>query len=313
MRWSYSASRSFRQCQRQWFFKNVAAAARAKDPFRKRAYLLGKLQSISAWRGNIVDDVISNTIIPKVNRRLPITLQEAKNRARSLFDRQLDYALRHPIKDLTLKVSQEGDDFAVFHAMEYEGELPKYEIERAWGEVETALGNLFKMEDIKQILKSSDYVISQRALQFRLMENVTVLAYPDVIAFHNDAPPTIIDWKVHTFGMNDAWLQLAIYAIALSRCNPHKDFPSGFEAQPQELALYEVQLLTNVVRKHSLEEEQIVEAEEYMISSAYEIACLTEGRKYTDLNVEDFRTAVHAETCQRCAFRAICWEKSHVH
>ena len=312
MRWSYSASRSFHQCQRQWFFKNVAASARAKDPFRKRAYLLGKLQSISAWRGSIVDDVISKLIIPNVNHRPPITLNDAKTYARSLFDRKLAYALRHPIRDLTLKVSQEGDDFAVFHAMEYEGELPKYEIERAWGEVETALGNLFKMEDIKQILKSSDYVISQRALQFRLMENVTVLAYPDAIAFRRSDPPVIIDWKVHAFGTNDAWLQLAIYAIALSRCKPHKDFPVGFGMQPQELDLYEAQLLTNVVREHLLEEEQIIEVEEYMQDSAYEIICLTEGRKYIDLNVEDFRVARYAETCQRCAFRAICWEKPHV-
>ena len=313
MRWSYSASRSFRQCQRQWFFKNIAANAMAKDSFRKRAYLLSKLQSISAWRGRIVDDVISNMIIPNLNRGVRITLKDAKNRARDLFNRQLAYARRHPITDLDLQVSKEGDDFAVFHALEYEGELPEHEIERAWCEVENALVNLFSLDDVKYILKSSDYIVSQRALQFTLMDDVTVLAYPDVLAFHRDAPPAIIDWKVHAFGTHDAWLQLAIYAIALSRCDPHADFPSGFETQPQELALYEVQLLTNVVRKHSLEEEQIVEAEEYMISSAYEIACLTEGRKYTDLNVEDFRTAVHAETCQRCAFRAICWEKSHVY
>ena len=313
MRWSYSASRSFRQCQRQWFFKNMAANAIAKDPLRKRAYLLGKLQSISAWRGSIVDDVLSKTLIPNLNRGVCSTLQDVRNRARNLFDEQLAYARRHPISDLGLQVSKEGDDFAVFHVMEYEGKIPDHEIEQAWCEIETALVNLFSLDDIKHILKSSDYIVSQRALQFRLMDDVTVLAYPDVIAFRGDAPPTIIDWKVHTFGTNDAWLQLAIYAIVLSRCKPHTDFPSDFKIQPQELALYEVQLLTNVVRKHSLEEEQIVEAEEYMISSAYEIACLTEGRKYTDLNVEDFRTAVHAETCQRCAFRAICWEKSHVH
>ena len=313
MRWSYSASRSFRQCQRQWFFKNIAANARAKDSSRKRAYLLGKLQSISAWRGSIVDYVLSETLIPNLNHGVCSDPQDVKNRARDLFDRQLAYARRHPITDLGLQVSKEGDDFAVFHVMEYEGEIPEHEIEQAWCEIEAAIVNLFSLDDINYILNSSDYIISQRALQFRLMDDVTVLAYPDVIAFRGDAPPTIIDWKVHTFGTNDAWLQLAIYAIVLSRCNPHKDFPSGFKIQPQELALYEVQLLTNVVRKHSLEEEQIVEAEEYMISSAYEIACLTEGRKYTDLNVEDFRTAVHAETCQRCAFRAICWEKSHVH
>lgn len=313
MRWSYSASRSFRQCQRQWYFKNVMANARTNDPLRKRAYLLGKLQSISAWRGKIVDDVISKTLIPKLNHGARFTLQDAKNCARGLFDRQLAYARQHPIADLGLQVSKEGDDFTVFHVMEYQGEFPEHEIEQAWCEVESALVNLFSMDDIKCLLKSSDYIVPQRALQFTLMDDVTMLAYPDVIAFRGDAPPAIIDWKVHVFGASDAWLQLAIYAIALSRCNPHRDFPNGFEVQPQELTLYEVQLLTNVVRKHSLEEEQIVEAEEYMINSAYEMACLTEGGKYVDLNIEDFQTAIHAETCQRCPFRAVCWEKPHVH
>lgn len=313
MQWSYSLSRSFRQCQRQWFFKKMAASARAKDPFRKRAYLLSKLQSISAWRGRIVDEVISNTLIPNINRGICPTLQDAKHRARDLFDRQLAYARQHPITDLGLQVSKEGDKFAVFHVMEYEGEIPEHEIEQAWYEVETALVNLFSLEHIKYILESSDYIVSQRALHLRLMDDVTLLAFPDAIVFRGDDPPAIIDWKVHTFGTNDAWLQLAIYAIALSRCNPHRDFPNGFETQPQEIDLYEVQLLTNIVRKHSLEEEQIIEAEEYMLSSAYEIACLTEGKKYTDLSIEDFRVAAYPETCQRCAFRTICWGKSHVY
>ena len=50
-----------------------------------------------------------------------------------------------------------------------------------------------------------------------------------------------------------------------------------------------------------------------MLGSAYEISCLSEGKKYTDLNAKDFRTATYAETCQRCAFRTICWETIHVH
>ena len=313
MRWSYSASRSFRQCQRQWFFKNIVASAKAKDPFRRRAYLLSKLQSISAWRGKIVDDVLSKTLIPNLNRDVQTTLGTVKDHARNLFDRQLAFAQRHPIRDLSLRVSSAGDDFAVFHVMEYDGAIPENEIENAWCEIETALVNLFALKDIKDTLKSSVSVMPQRPLQFRLMDGITVLAYPDAIVFHSNAAPTIIDWKVHKFGTNDAWLQLAIYAIALSRCNPHRDFPDGIEMQPQETALYEVQLLTNVVRKHSLEEEHFIEAEEYMLSSAYEINCLTEGRKYTDLNVEDFKVATFAKTCERCAFRTICWEKEHGH
>ncbi len=313
MRWSYSASRSFHHCQRQWFFKNILANANAKDPLRKRAYLLSKLQSISAWRGSIVDSVISKTLIPNLNHNSQITLKDAKNCAREIFERQLAYARHHPITDLSLQVSKVGDDFAVFHAMEYEGELPEHEIDQAWCEIEKALANLFSLDDIKCILKSSDHIASQPPLQFVLMDDVLVRAFPDAIAFFSDAPPAIIDWKVHTSGTRDAWLQLAIYAIALSRCKPHRNFPVGFKTHPQEIALYEVQLLTKIVRKHLIEEEQIIDAEEYMLSSAYEIACLTEGKKYTDLNVKDFKVAWYADTCQRCAFRAICWEDPYVH
>ena len=66
MFWSISESRTFKRCQRQWYYKNLLASPTAKDPLRHTAYLLGKLQSISAWRGNLVDAVISETVLPAV-------------------------------------------------------------------------------------------------------------------------------------------------------------------------------------------------------------------------------------------------------
>jgi hypothetical protein len=50
--WSISDSKTFRRCQRQWFYKSIAGNAKAADPVRHRLYLLSKLQSISAWRGD---------------------------------------------------------------------------------------------------------------------------------------------------------------------------------------------------------------------------------------------------------------------
>jgi hypothetical protein len=289
------------------------ASAKAKDPLRRRAYMLGKLNSISAWRGKIVDEVISSAIIPCINRNSTITLKDAKRRARALFDKQLAFARSHPIEESGLRVSAEGDRFALFHAMEYGGRIPEEEIKTAWNEIETALGNLFVLGDMKDLLKGSDYIIAQRAIQFPLMDDVSVLAYPDLIAFRTGSPPVIVDWKVHAFGLNDAWLQLAIYAIALSRSNPHKDFPEGFSVGPTDSKLFEAQLLTNVVREHVLDEDHIIDAEEYIIESAYEMTCLTEGKKYKELDIDRFRPAAYPELCQRCAFRAICWEGQHVH
>ncbi len=79
MYWSISESKTFRRCQRQWYFKNVLASHRANDRERRRAYLLGKLQSLSSWRGNIVNDVISSFIVPQLraqDRDAPVGRQE---------------------------------------------------------------------------------------------------------------------------------------------------------------------------------------------------------------------------------------------
>src|SRR5690606_17199236 len=107
------------------------------------------------------------------------------------------------------------EDFALFHGMEYGAPPSPDEIDRAWSEIELALRHLYSMDEMRAAMKTADYIIAQRALQYELMDGVTVLAYPDAIAFRPGQPPLIIDWKVHAFGQNDASLQLAIYAIAL--------------------------------------------------------------------------------------------------
>src|SRR5205823_1418673 len=73
MRWSFSAARAFRQCQRSWFFKTCAANARAKDPKRREAYILSKLQNVSGWRGKLVDRIISQELVEALRRRQKIT------------------------------------------------------------------------------------------------------------------------------------------------------------------------------------------------------------------------------------------------
>lgn len=312
MRWSYSSSRTFKKCQRQWFFKNFVASSRSKEPLRRRAYVLSKLQTVSAWRGKIVDDVISTLIIPGINQRSPVLLRDAKTRARDLFDRQIAFALNHPVGDGDLKASDHGDDFCLLHSVEYGAPPMASELDTAWQEIERALNNLYTLDAIKTPLKAADYIVAQRPLQFDLMDGTTAIAYPDAIAFLDETPPLIVDWKVHTFGQDDAWLQLAIYAIALSRCQ-HSDFPFDFACDPANVRLLEVQLLTDFIREHRLEPDQIEDAEEYMMSSAYEISCLVEGKKYQELNIHDFMPAAHEESCQTCPYRAPCWETANAH
>jgi hypothetical protein len=307
--WSVSESKLFRRCQRQWYFKHCVANAHAKkDPLRRRAYLLSKLQSISGWRGQLVDTVISKELVPALNQHRPVTLQQLKERAHQLFDAQLRCAREHRLHDAGFSPTALGEEFAAFHCMEYGKGIPDEDVERARAEVNAALTNLFELVELRESLKNARYRVAQRALTLPHSE-VTVRAVPDVIAFYDAAPPAIIDWKVHVFGLQDAWLQLGTYAVALA-ASQHKDFPSSHDPwAPEDVRLLEAQLLNSVVREHRIEAQQFAEIQGYIAQSVNEILLVTGGRANGELRPDQFAVTSDPDVCGRCPFRAICWEE----
>lgn len=309
MIWSVSESKMFRRCPRQWYFKHCLANANAKkNPDRRNAYLLSKLQSISAWRGQIVDSVISTQLVPALNHGRSPTLLQLKTEARRLFDAQLVCAREHRLRQPQYSPSSAGDSFAAFHCMEYNGAISDDEVERAWAEIQLALQNLFTLTALRESLKQSQYLVAQRALCFS-HSDVTVRAVPDLIAFSEEAPPTIIDWKVHAFGLQEAWLQLGTYALALSEAANHRDFPEGFETRPQDVRLLEAQLLNGVVREYEIDDDQLDDIHAYIAASVDEIMTAMDGRENSQLHAEDFSVTTNPDQCIRCSFRSICWEK----
>lgn len=308
MFWSISESRTFRRCQRQWFFKNLLGNALAKDPVRREAYLLGKLQTVSSWRGNIVDSVVSDLIIPAIRSKRTVALENAVSRARELYDTQLAFARRHPLRDPGLSPAKLEGEFAAFHAIEYGEKIPQEELDRAWVEIETALGNLFRKKDLFDELRSATLLCPQRALQFK-HSGMTVRAVPDVVAFFRDRAPLIVDWKVHAFGLQEAWLQLATYAVALVRCNPHVDFPGNMSQWcAADVRLIEVQLLTDRLRHYSLSDEDEETVDSYVAQSVTQMLLVSEGKKGKDLAPDEFSVTSSPDACKRCSYRKLCWE-----
>jgi len=304
--WSISDSKTFRRCQRQWFYKKMGNAI-AADPLRHRLYLLSKLQSISAWRGQIVDSVISEAVIPAVAARRVVTLEQVKSRARQLFERQLACARKHELMTPGFSPTQLGSSFAAFHVLEYGGNISDQEIEAAANDVDRALTNLFSMVELKTLLKSAQKLVPQRALVFS-HSGVSVRAVPDLIAFFGDHPPVIVDWKVHVFGIDEAWLQLAAYSLALTRCNPHKDFPAELKSfSVKQVELVEVQLLTNSIRRYSLTDDEVETAEAYIADNANDMLMALQGRKVDQLCAHDFSVARFPGSCQTCQYRSVCW------
>lgn len=307
--WSFSNSRIFKKCQRQWFYKTILANAIAKDPIRHEAYLLSKLQTIYAWRGSIVDQVISTMIVPAIEGRRSLNYSKLIREARVAFDQQLKFAIANRMREPGFKLKDAGDTFAALHEVEYGTGITQESIEKAWQDVEQALTNFLHMEDLQRLLSSANHLVAQRALTFSY-EGYSVKMVPDLIAFYNRKAPLIIDWKVHTFGTQDYRTQLACYALALTRCKPHADFPRTLKQfSTLDIELLEVQLLTKQQRFYNLNDNDLERLETFIVSSAIQMELLTGNDKKT-LSPGDFQVANRPETCLSCSFRSLCWKES---
>jgi hypothetical protein len=307
MTWSFSEYRIFKKCPRQWFYKAIFADARCKDPLRHEAYLLSKLQSIHAWRGQIVDSVLSTFVMAELNANRAPMLTAALQHARHLFGIQKDFAMHHRLREPDLSVSKVGPAFAAFSKVEYGERIGDEEFDVAWKDVETALRNVWKLDDFRARVRKGRYRIAQRNLLFEFC-GAKVRAVPDLIVFFSGLPPLIVDWKVHSFGLRDYSDQLATYALALAHTNPHSDFPTTSRRyQAHEVELIEAQLLLGSIRTHILLEQDIHAAQERIAEGIVALEVAYDGKSSSELRPEEFPTAQNPQTCQTCPYRRLCW------
>jgi hypothetical protein len=304
---SFSQIRLFRKCQRQWFYKACCASALAKDTVRHEAYLLSKLQSLYAWRGQIVDIVVERMLVPALNQGKRPMLNEVLNGARKLFGQQLEFGREHRLRNPGFKLAEAGDSFAAFYAVEYGEGISDGQAAEAWADVEKALRNLFSLGEFKELLRKAKYLIAQRPLIFD-HSGAKMRAVPDLIAFYGDQPPAIVDWKVHTFGVRDYRDQLLTYAIGLKRAKPHSDFPSELRRwNESDIRLYEVQLLRGIIRAHPIDEADLMATDERIAENIVALQLATGGDDEADLKASDFPTAYNPSTCETCPYRKLCW------
>lgn len=72
-RWSISADRLFRKCNRQYFYRQIAASHGRKDPFRRHLFVLKQLMTLDLWRGKVIHQGIEKFVasVLKLRQRIP--------------------------------------------------------------------------------------------------------------------------------------------------------------------------------------------------------------------------------------------------
>ncbi len=279
-----------------------------KNPARREAYILSKLQSISAWRGSLVDTVLSKFVLPELRRGGRLSIEEVIRQARELFDRQIEFALAHRVRDPQLRVSKCGDAFAALYDVEYGHEIAPGVLAAAWDDVERALRNAAAMTSLLASFQNGRILIQPR-LSFDIGE-IKVAANPDVVWFGSDGTLRVVDWKVHSFGLRAAKEQLTVYASALRRGQPHPYFAFDPAAAPLgRYVLTEVQLLNNEVHDYSVSEEDIDELIDGLFEAGESIRLSCGDSEAGDLQAGEFLATHWPESCSRCNFKRICQER----
>lgn len=312
MIWSFSASGSFRRCPRQWFYKQFIAHHAAKDPARREAYLLSKLDSLWSWRGRLVDDVITHQVIPTLAAGRSPELVPLLDVARGRYEAQLAFAGAHRLREANMRPSQHSD-FAAFRQVEWGVPLTDTELAKTWDDIEAAVTNLLTMDTLLGRLKGATLLLPQRALTYKhdLLNGdpVTVRAVPDLLAFFCDAPPLIVDWKVHSDAATDYRKQLAGYALALTRCNGQRGLPDLSTFAVTDVNLIEVQLLTGELRSYTLTDKDVEDVDTYVIASTVSMQAMLMDHKTGDFDPFIVPTTPNLNTCTSCNFKAPCWKE----
>jgi hypothetical protein len=96
--------------------------------------------------------IISERIVPSLNTGRGMDHNKALADARTLFEKQLDFAIRRRAREPDLSPSKADGTFAALHAIEYDSGMSEAELSQAWADVELALRNLAQISELTGML-----------------------------------------------------------------------------------------------------------------------------------------------------------------
>ncbi len=299
MRWSLSAYRMFKRCQRQYYFAHIAAHHSVKsDNIRREAYRLKQVKSLSAWKGSLIHQGINKFILPCLQQKEQINWEEAINKTIELAKRQFEFSKAQRLQ----KSWNFKDGQCILLEHERGEEVPQSELDNIYAEISISFDNLASQKDLISYIQERDLYYSERIFSHNY-DGAQVCVVPDLIFFCSYGYPTIIDWKVEQdYAPGHHKLQVALYAWVLWNKNKW-----GIK-KLEDIELYEVQLLEGKVIKHSCNSESLKDLEDFMFQSIHEIRSLCGEHRYQEQNLEDYEFAKSPNTCLFCSFQRLCKE-----
>jgi PD-(D/E)XK nuclease superfamily protein len=299
VKFSFSRERCLRRCQRQFYFRDIAAWHNARDPLRREAYVLKQLKTLELWQGQLVHRAIEKWVIPALQNKGAADWDGAVADAIVMAERQLAFSAARRYRDRALTKSVVADDFCALLVHEFGQGISEAEFQTVKSVVERALRNLADLEGFWREARNRGQYFAELPLRTSY-EGSSVEGHVDLMFFRGPGRPTIVDWKVSEAGGTDARVQTSVYAWLLSRS------PIWRVSDPVEVELLEVRLLDREVIKHRLSEADFADLEDRLYCGISDMKELIGEGGYTEIDLAEFAYANSPGTCALCPFRRLC-------
>jgi hypothetical protein len=283
------------------------ASPTASDEQRKQAQFLKELMSPELWQGRLVHKVIETVILPKVKARRWPEAEAVISQAITLAERQFAFSRNKTYENIPKKMAE--DDYCVL-APHYFGTPNDREVlDQVIDVISYALRNLLNSDQMKAFLMGRLQYRIEKSHYFKVGD-ATVKAVPDLITANKLRDGfDIIDWKVATTsGRYD--FQVGVYALAI------KATDWLFQQAPGELHGYVINLLEPepaiaLADPYKVNDEVLSSIIDIVYEKIERIEALVKGRKWQELNIEDFMFARSIGTCALCNWKSMCLEMSN--
>lgn len=297
--WSFSRQKTLASCARKYgydyYFSHNGWLSYNVEPFHQHVYRLKKLQSIPILFGQIVHNIIEQSIVHYLQTKEVPTVAEMVNRARGQLNTAFIDSTRH--RDLWM---QKPNKYYMMQEIYYDGKLDPIIVADYKERMHTIFENFLHSETFQQIIASKGSLRIGEPEQFRTMkiDETQVFVVMDFHYFDEVADKwIIIDWKTGGESDDDRQ-QLALYAYYVQQ---------KYRVPLENIEVYNEYLKTGHRKKYVLTQFDIEN-----ILHTFKRSVLEMKKYQADIfsnepvDFEDFEQTSEEWQCLRCNYKELC-------
>lgn len=312
MEWSISKLSTLRQCHRKFYFQYELAEFHFTHPIRRKAFELKQSKNLKMWQGSLIDDAFSKKIISIFQQKQIPDFKKLADEIVETAKRQFEFSEKRLYHNKGFSKANAGDTFQILSVHECGEPYTDEDVLKVYSTVHDIILQIpdypssEEGKTLYEYLTASSYLMPNQQYWSYVFEGIKLNPQIDFVRY-KDKSVHVIDWKVSDSNTGDYSKQLIIAGIVAYH-NIKKNYqgknwlPIPFE----NFSLFEVNLMNGNSKQHPFTRESTAATLDYVFMFSNEQEQLTGGKKWNELNIEDFETTDKKETCFFCKFKPLC-------